>query len=122
MWSMHASHVAGSDGRHWKIAECSLSIGIIVAPPVRTASTNRAPPTTSASLFASSSRLPARAAARTAGQPRRADDGRHHLVDIGMRGELLERARALPALSVRRPAARTRSRSAFAAVTSGIAA
>jgi hypothetical protein len=34
-------HVDGSAGRHWKMAECSLSIGISVAPPCGTASTNR---------------------------------------------------------------------------------
>jgi hypothetical protein len=40
MWSTAASQSAGFVGRHWKIAECSLSIGISVAPPCLTASTN----------------------------------------------------------------------------------
>ena len=50
---------ARSSGRRWKIAECSLSIGSSVAPPRATVSTKRCPPTTSASLLASSSRSPA---------------------------------------------------------------
>ena len=37
MWSIRAGQVARSSGRHWKIAECSLSIGSSVAPPSRTA-------------------------------------------------------------------------------------
>src|SRR6201996_1640372 len=61
IWSTVSFQAAGSIGRHWKIAECSLSIGISVAPPSRTASTNSCPPTTSASLLASSRRFPARA-------------------------------------------------------------
>ena len=37
MWSMRSAQRARSSGRHWKIAECSLSIGSSVAPPSRTA-------------------------------------------------------------------------------------
>jgi len=33
MWSTVESHAAGSTGRHWKIAECSLSIGSSRPPP-----------------------------------------------------------------------------------------
>ncbi len=51
------------------MAECSLSMGSSVAPPSRTADMNTSPPTTSASLFASSRRLPARAAARQGASP-----------------------------------------------------
>ena len=69
MWSMRSGQVARSSGRHWKIAECSLSIGSSAPPPARTASTNSAPPTTSASLFASSRRLPACAADRQGARP-----------------------------------------------------
>ena len=69
MWSMRSAQVARSSGRHWKIAECSLSIGSSVAPPSSTACMKSAPPTTSASLLASSRRLPARAAAMQGGRP-----------------------------------------------------
>ena len=61
--------VDGSSGRDWNTAECSLSIGRSVAPPSRTACMNRSPATTSASLLASSSFLPARAAARLGASP-----------------------------------------------------
>jgi hypothetical protein len=57
-------------GRHWKIALCSLSIGTIFA--LRGAATScisKAPASTSDSLFASSMRLPARAAARVEFSP-----------------------------------------------------
>ncbi len=50
-------------GRHWKIALCSLSMGSSAALPSRTASMKKRPAITSDSLFASSTRLPARAAA-----------------------------------------------------------
>ena len=58
-----------SAGRHWKIALCSLSIGSSVAPPASTAAMKAAPPITSASLFASRMRLPARAAASVGARP-----------------------------------------------------
>jgi hypothetical protein len=67
--SMRRGQVDGSSGSDWKMAECSLSIGSSVAPPSRTVRMNRSPPTTSASLLASSSRLPARAAARQGARP-----------------------------------------------------
>ncbi len=69
MWSMRAAQACRSSGRHWKIAECSLSMGSSVAPDAATACMKSAPPTTRASLLASSSRLPARAAAMQAGRP-----------------------------------------------------
>ena len=56
-------------GRHWKMALCSLSIGSSMAPLARTVSMNTGPATTSASLFASSSFLPALAAASVARSP-----------------------------------------------------
>ena len=69
-------------GRHWKIALCSLSIGISVAPPSRTACMNSGPDITSDSLFASRTRLPARAAASVERKPGSADDRRHDGVDL----------------------------------------
>ena len=56
-------------GRHWKIALCSLSIGSRVAPCSRTARMNTGPAMTSASLLASSTFLPATAAASVDGNP-----------------------------------------------------
>ena len=67
--SMRVDQVPRSSGRHWKIAECSLSIGSSVHAFCCTVSMNRAPPTTSASLFASSRRLPDCAAARQGDRP-----------------------------------------------------
>ena len=69
MWSTRSCQVERSSGRHWKIAECSLSIGSRVAPPALTAFMKNAPPTTSASLLARSSRLPEWAAARQGARP-----------------------------------------------------
>ena len=69
MLSTRSDQVAGSSGRHWKMAECSLSMGSNVAPPSRTVCMNNPPPTTRASLLASSNRLPARAAARQGARP-----------------------------------------------------
>ena len=60
----------------------------------RRASRNRRPAMTSASLLASSTRLPARAAARVGGQAGGPDDGRHHRIDLGQRGHLRQRIRA----------------------------
>ena len=54
---------------HWKIALCSLSIGISTAPPRRAASMSSAPAMTSDSLLATSTCLPARAAASVDGNP-----------------------------------------------------
>ena len=54
---------------HWKIALCSLSIGISTAPLRRAASTSNAPAMTSDSLFATRTCLPARAAASVDGSP-----------------------------------------------------
>ncbi len=51
------------------MALCSLSIGINAAPAARTSSINRRPVMTSASLFASSTRLPARTAANVGMRP-----------------------------------------------------
>jgi hypothetical protein len=56
-------------GSDWKIAECSLSIGSSAPPPSATAAMKSAPDITSASLLASSTSLPARAAASAAGRP-----------------------------------------------------
>ena len=56
-------------GRHWKIALCSLSIGISSPPPARTALISSAPAITADSLLASSSRLPAAAAASVEASP-----------------------------------------------------
>jgi len=67
--SMRRAQVDGSSGSDWKMAECSLSMGKSVAPPSRTVRMKSSPPTTSASLFASSRRLPARAAARHGPRP-----------------------------------------------------
>jgi hypothetical protein len=54
---------------HWKIALCSLSIGTSTAPLPRAALTSSAPAITSDSLFATSTCLPARAAASVDGNP-----------------------------------------------------
>ena len=56
-------------GRHWKTALCSLSMGTSSAPPSRIASMKRRPDMTSASLLASSTRFPARAAASVGSSP-----------------------------------------------------
>lgn len=56
-------------GSDWKIALCSLSIGRSTAPLRLTACMNSAPDITSASLLASSTRLPASTAARVDGSP-----------------------------------------------------
>ncbi len=61
--------VSSPGGRHWKMALCSLSIGMSVAPPERADSISSGPATTSDSLFASSTRLPERAAASVDGSP-----------------------------------------------------
>ena len=50
-------------GMHWKIALCSLSMGMSSVFALRTSSMRSRPDMTSASLLASSTRLPARAAA-----------------------------------------------------------
>ena len=67
--SMRAAQSRGSCGKDWKIAECSLSMGNKVAPPVATVSMNIRPPTTSASLLANKRRLPDCAAARQEASP-----------------------------------------------------
>jgi len=64
-----ATPVIAPGGRHWKIALCSLSIGSSVAPEAFTASIRSGPAITSDSLLASSSRLPARAAASVERSP-----------------------------------------------------
>src|SRR5688572_15025065 len=56
-------------GAHCQIALCSLSIGNRVALFLRTVSINNCPDITSDSLFASRTRLPARAAARVGSKP-----------------------------------------------------
>jgi hypothetical protein len=51
------------------MALCSLSIGISCAPEARTAAISSEPAMTADSLFASSRRLPAAAAASVEGRP-----------------------------------------------------
>ena len=60
---------AGRAGRHWNIALCSLSMGMSSAPPSCIASMNKRPDITNASLLASSTLFPARAAARVGSSP-----------------------------------------------------
>ena len=55
--------------RHWNTALCSLSTGTMVAAPSRAARMRSGPAMTSASLLASSTRLPARAAASVDASP-----------------------------------------------------
>ena len=102
---MRCAPGARSSGRDWKIAECSLSMGSSVAPPSRTACMNSSPPTTSASLLASSRRLPARAAAMHGARPGRAHDGRHDGIDHSMRRHHFESAwrRTAPGAASRSP-------------------
>ncbi|MCY1538305.1 hypothetical protein D9M68_738380 [compost metagenome] len=69
IFSTRRSQLSESSGSDWKTAECSLSMGSNVAPPSRTARMNSSPPTTRASLLASSSFLPACAAARLGASP-----------------------------------------------------
>ena len=69
IFSTRSCQVAGSCGKDWKMAECSLSIGKSVALLCCTACKNTCPPMTKASLFASSRRLPAWAAARHGAKP-----------------------------------------------------
>ena len=106
--------VSSPAGRHWKIALCSLSIGMSVAPPARADSIRSGPASTSDSLFASSTRLPARAAASVERQAGGADDGRHDGVDVGHRRHTSRalRPRSAPRLASRRRAARRRGGSA----------
>ena len=94
-------------GRHWKIALCSLSIGSSVAPRSRTAAMKTGPAMTSASLFASSIFLPARAAASVGAQPGGADDRGHHGVDVGVRRDASS-ASAPASTSVSQPSAESR--------------
>ena len=56
-------------GRAWKIAECSLSTGRIVAPRRRARSMTSGPATTRVSLFASATILPASSAAQVPRSP-----------------------------------------------------
>ena len=56
-------------GRHWKMALCSLSIGITSAPASRAEAITSSPASTRDSLLASSRRLPDRAAARVESSP-----------------------------------------------------
>src|SRR5205085_1127175 len=56
-------------GNAWNTALCSLSIGSNVAPCVRTACMKTGPAVTSASLFASNTRLPDCTAAKLARSP-----------------------------------------------------
>ena len=55
--------------RHWKMAECSLSTGIISAPYFRAASITSSPAHTSVSLLARAIRLPASMAAIVGQRP-----------------------------------------------------
>ena len=64
-----ATPVRAPGGRHWKMALCSLSIGSSVAPESFTAAISSGPAITRDSLFASSRRLPARAAASVERSP-----------------------------------------------------
>ena len=60
---------AGRPAMHWRIAECSLSTGTISPPCRRAVAITISPATTSVSLFASATRLPAASAARVASSP-----------------------------------------------------
>ncbi len=60
---------APSGGRHWKMALCSLSMGISCAPERAAASSTRRPDMMMASLFATIRRLPAPAAASVERRP-----------------------------------------------------
>ena len=60
---------ARSPTRHWKMAECSESIGITGAFRSRASGITQAPPTTSDSLLASASFLPASMAATVGASP-----------------------------------------------------
>ncbi len=60
---------AKSAGMHWKMALCSLSMGSSSAPLAWISSMNSCPDMTRASLLASMTRLPARAAARVGIRP-----------------------------------------------------
>ena len=97
-------------GRHWKTALCSLSIGSSVAPLSRAARMNSGPAMTSASLFASSTLLPARAAASVGAQAGGADDRGHHGVDLGERARPARAPRAPNSTSVSHASARSRAR------------
>ena len=59
----------GRPAMHCRMAECSLSTGTSSPPPSRAAACASSPATTSVSLFASATRLPARSAARVASSP-----------------------------------------------------
>ena len=58
-----------SPRRHWKMAECSLSTGTIVAPCARASGIKSAPASTSDSLLARASVLPRSSTATEAGRP-----------------------------------------------------
>ena len=58
-----------ADGRHWKTALCSLSMGMMVAPDCLAAASTWRPAITRASLLAISRRLPAPAAASVEFRP-----------------------------------------------------
>ena len=97
-----------SDGRHWKIALCSLSTGSSVAPASRAALISSGPAITSDSLLAISRRLPALAAAKRRAQTSRADNGGHHVLSFRKRGDF-EQSASPPRIRVFTPARATRS-------------
>ena len=117
MWSTRAGQLARSSGRHWKIAECSLSIGSSVAPPAchrideeRTADDQRF-------LVGEQQALAGFGGGQARGQARGADDRRHDDVDLRVRGQVAERRPRRSSTSVPSPASASRARqrrSAFA--------
>jgi len=58
-----------TSAKHWKIAECSESTGIISAPYLRAVCMTCSPAQTSGSLFARATRLPVLSAARVGSRP-----------------------------------------------------
>ncbi|OGI44921.1 MAG: hypothetical protein A2V92_02290 [Candidatus Muproteobacteria bacterium RBG_16_65_31] len=103
------------------MALCSLSIGSSSAPERRASSRNRRPAITSGSLFANSTRLPARTAASVGNRPAAPTMA---AITIRARGRVAARSRpSTPAsTSIGRPASRIFSRSRSAARGSSMAA
>ena len=116
MWSMVCGHWLRCCGRHWKIAECSLSIGSSVAPPsLHRAHEQRA--TDHQRLLVGQQQPLAGARRSQAGrQAGGADDGRHHAVDLGVGRHVAQRLRAAEHLggqALRRAAPRAHARTAL---------
>ena len=108
-------------GRHWKIALCSLSIGSSVAPDSRTVRISSGPAMTSDSLLASSSRLPAAAAASVERRPAAPTMAAMTLSTSGRRATSSS-AWGPHSTRVGAPRARNSCSSCFAAVASASAA